>query len=189
VSSMIPSKSKAPRSRAGMKPSRFVQVDKRRGLDRIQSLLSIPGGRLVGQLWVLLMREADHHNAIVASRHVLAQALQCSVRSITDATAKLQEQGAIDIFRTGSSSVFILNPDEVWQSAKHHRAFCSFGAKVLLGFDENPGVRVRMTELLETDPDETGGAVSKRKPGRPRKVPEPAAAPDHYDDRGEPLPF
>lgn len=141
---------------------RFVKFyDK--GLSRVESLLELKGGPTVGKLWVFLVKMAGHENALVASSELLAQHLGVTDRSIRRAAALLADSGAVVIAKVGNANCYILNDDEVWKTAEDHHRFCGFRAKALIGFDENPSLRARLTHL-EPKAETKAKAKARRKP-------------------------
>lgn len=128
------------------KGRRFVKLYDA-GLERVGALLKLEGGPTVGRLWLLLVKHMGHDNALVVSNETLADALGVSDRSIRRAVAVLVESGAVVVFRIGSGNCYVLNDGEVWKTAEDHHRFCSFRAKTLVGFKENPGLRARLTHI------------------------------------------
>lgn len=129
-----------------MSGRRFVKFyDK--GLARVESLLELKGGPTVGKLWLFLVKMCGHENALVASSELLAQHLGVTDRSIRNAAKRLAASGAVVIAKIGNANCYILNDDEVWKTAEDHHRFCGFRAKALVGFDENPSLRARLTHL------------------------------------------
>lgn len=139
---------------------RFVKFyDK--GIARVESLLELKGGPTVGKLWLFLVKMCGHENALVASSELLASHLGVTDRSIRRAAALLAASGAVVIAKVGNANCYILNDDEVWKTAEDHHRFCGFRAKALIGFDENPSLRARLTHL-EPKPEAKAKAKAKR---------------------------
>jgi hypothetical protein len=135
----------------------FWQVTPK-GLDRIEQFLTLDNGRLVGRLWVFLLRHAGKNNALVVSQATLAEHLNCDARSIRRAVAALRKAKAIVVLKLGSSSCFVLDPQEVWSSSVAHKTFCSFSAETLVGFSENAGLRAMLAHFVSS-PSETSEVV------------------------------
>lgn len=158
-------------SSAALRP-RFTKVYDGPGWDRVEALFELEGGRLVRRLWMFLVRHCDDHNALVASRITIGEALGVSARSVSRATSFLKAAGAVDVLKAGGCYVYVLNSDEVWRGAEADKAFCSFGARVLVGFSENAGLRARLSHLLP-HPELFGDAVPSSR--RRRAVASPAS--------------
>lgn len=118
------------------------------GFERLTWLLTadhVPKG--ARRLWLFLAKHADHYNAVAATLATLAAALEVDERTIRRSVRVLVDAGAVEVVSLGTSRVYVLNPDEVWRNAEEHKRFASFGAKVLIGFDEEEGVRARLTHF------------------------------------------
>lgn len=129
------------------KGERFTKVYEA-GWNRVEKLFDMPGGPTAGKLWVFLAKHASHHNALVVSIRTLASVLGKSERSVHRATAALEEAGALVVAKLGTANCYILNPSEVWKSAEDHKRFCGFSTRTIVGFEENAGLRARLTHFL-----------------------------------------
>lgn len=129
------------------KGPRFTKVYEA-GWDRVEQLLTLKGGPTVGRLWLFLVRHAGHENALVVTVEQLALELDVHARSVMRASRVLRDSGALDVVKLGTANVYVLNPAEVWKTAEDHKRFCSFGARVLVGFKENASLRRRLTHFV-----------------------------------------
>lgn len=130
------------------KGPRFVKVYDA-GWERIRALMQMKGGPTVGKLWLWLQEHVGHDNAIVVPVELLARELGVDRRSVSRAAATLQDGGALVIAKLGSSNVYILNPKETFRSYEDHKRFCGFSARAIVGFEENAGLRRRLTHFAE----------------------------------------
>jgi hypothetical protein len=155
------------KSKRHVRSDTFVQVTDT-GLDRLVDLVCEPGpvgASVLIRFWRYLRKYADHHNALFVSQDMLAKALDVSVRTIQRASADLHRRGAIHVVKVGGASVYVLNPAETWKGAQEHKRFCSFGATVLAGFDENPGLRSRVTMIHNAEREAAPVPVDRQAPG------------------------
>lgn len=97
-------------------------------------------------LWFLISK-ADRYNAIVCSSKVLEEALDCSRITICRAIKVLKDNNFIDIKRTGSANVYLINKDIAWKSwGKNHR-YAEFEAKVLIAESEQEEIKVKTKKI------------------------------------------
>ena len=78
----------------------------------------------------------DNYNAVVASYKVMQEALNVSQSTIKRSVNYLSKNGYIHIAKSGTSNVYILNPQIAWKSWATNKAYCEFPAKVVLAQSE-----------------------------------------------------
>lgn len=117
------------------KNNNFYMVFKEDGSPIVRELIKT--NPRAAELFLFLCEKSDRTNAFIASGKALASFLETSEPTISRAIKILKEKNLVDIFKTGSTNVFILNPDVVWSAWKTGKKSCMFGnAKVLLSVDE-----------------------------------------------------
>lgn len=89
------------------------------------------------KLFMLIMSNMDVYNALVVSNVTLQEMMQCSRCTVIRATKYLKEQGLISTYKSGTTNVYVINPDVVWTSYSTQKAYCRFPANVLLTATEN----------------------------------------------------
>lgn len=89
------------------------------------------------RLFQLLCKHMDGTNALCVSNNALQELLDCSKATICRATKYLKENGWIDVLKSGTSNVYIVNPDVAWTAYGDQKAYCKFQANVLLSATEN----------------------------------------------------
>jgi hypothetical protein len=130
----------------GPKGPRFTKVyDK--GWDRVERLVTLKGGPTVSRVWLFIVKHCGHENALVVSVPTMAKALDVHTRSVERAVVTLEASGALIVTKIGGTNCYILNDSEVWKTYEDHHRFCGFSAKAIVGFDENPGLRARLTYM------------------------------------------
>ncbi len=90
-----------------------------------------------GRLFHFLIRTMDGYNAVVCSNKVIMEALEISISTIKRAVAYLKEGGYIDVGKSGTTNVYIVNPEIAWKSWGSNRKYCEFPANVVLAASEN----------------------------------------------------
>lgn len=88
-------------------------------------------------LFMLLIKHMDGTNALCVSNKALQELLGCSKPTVCKAVNYLKDNGWICILKSGTSNVYIVNPDVVWTSYGNQKKYCRFNANVLLSSSEN----------------------------------------------------
>ena len=88
-------------------------------------------------LFMLLVKHMDGTNALAVSNVALSELLQVTTRTIQRAVKYLKDSGLICVLKTGTSNVYIVNPEVAWTSYGNQKQYCKFKANVLLSSSEN----------------------------------------------------
>ena len=112
----------------------FVQVY-RRHIDDIARLAK-ENGRAY-DLFMLLIKHMDGTNALCVSTAVLAEIMGVSARTIMRSSKFLKEKGWICILKSGTTNVYIVNPEICWTSYSNQKSYCKFETNVILSSTEN----------------------------------------------------
>lgn len=89
------------------------------------------------KLLMLLCKHMDGTNALCASYQVLTEILEVSASTLKRAVKYLKENGWICVLKSGTSNVYIVNPEVAWTSYSNQKQYCKFQANVLLSSSEN----------------------------------------------------
>lgn len=89
------------------------------------------------ELFMIVVKNMDGYNALCISNAVLCELMQCSKSTVIRATKFLKKEGWIDIYKTGNSNVYVINPDVVWTSYANQKAYCKFPANIMLTSTQN----------------------------------------------------
>lgn len=84
----------------------------------------------------------DKTNALIASQQVFMNRFDISRATVSRAIKILRDGGFIYVYKSGTSNVYVVNPDLAWKTYGKNRRFCEFPATVVLDYDEQ--------ELTET---------------------------------------
>lgn len=112
----------------------FVQLY-RRHIDDLARLAR--NNRSAYDLFMFLIKHMDGYNALCVSTNVLSEIMGVSTRTIFRGSKYLREKGWICILKSGSTNVYIVNPDIAWTSYDNQKAYCKFATNVLLSSSEN----------------------------------------------------
>lgn len=88
-------------------------------------------------LFMLLIKHMDGTNALCVSNAALQELLGSSKPTVCKAVSYLKEHGWICVLKSGTSNVYIVNPDVAWTSYGNQKEYCKFKASVLLSKTEN----------------------------------------------------
>lgn len=89
------------------------------------------------KLFMFICEHMDGYNALVASQQVFMDYLDASRSTVSRAIKVLKEEGFLDILKSGTSNVYIINPNIAWTSYSNQRKYCKFTGNVLISAGEN----------------------------------------------------
>jgi len=95
-----------------------------------------------------LAKEMDNYNAIICSFKVLEEMLGYSRQTLSTAVALLKEHKYIDVKKSGTSNVYLINKELYWKSWGKNHQYAEFGAKIIIS---------------ETEQDETKKKIESKK--------------------------
>ena len=88
-------------------------------------------------LFMLLVKHMDGTNALAVSNIALSELLQVTTRTVQRAVKYLKDNVWVCFLKSGTSNVYIVNPDVAWTSYGNQKQYCKFQANVLLSSSEN----------------------------------------------------
>lgn len=88
------------------------------------------------RVFLFLLNHMDKYNAVMCSYQVLQEALDIGRTTASTAIKFLKEHGFIHVYKSGTSNVYITNPDIAWKSWGNNRQYCEFPANVLISASE-----------------------------------------------------
>lgn len=90
------------------------------------------------KLLQLLIKHMDGANALCVSNVALMEVMGgVSRATVTRSVKYLKDNGWICVLKTGSSNVYIVNPEIAWTSYGNQKSYCRFQSSVLLSSSEN----------------------------------------------------
>lgn len=89
------------------------------------------------RVFQLLTQEMDGYNAIMVSSQAISEIVGYSRQTVSNAVKYLKQNGWIDVYKSGSSNVYIINPDVAWTSYSNQREYCKFNGTFLIAQSEN----------------------------------------------------
>lgn len=89
------------------------------------------------KLFQFFCKNMDGTNALVVSMNALSEIMDTSTKTVQRAVKYLKDNGWVCVMKSGTSNVYIVNPDVAWTSYADQKATCSFQANVILCGSEN----------------------------------------------------
>lgn len=139
----------------------FVQVN----LDYTNQIIKLarisPKG---AQIFAFLVEHMDGYNALVCSSTVIQEALGMSRASVTRAVKVLKDSKFIDIKKSGTTNVYLINSELVWKSWGTNYKYAEFNAKVIVSESEQeqekPETKVKTRKKPTAEVVKKGGAAN-----------------------------
>lgn len=112
----------------------FVQIYR----DHMAELRWLMGkSGIASKLLFFIMEQMDGKNALMASYQVFVDYLDVSPSTVKRAIKLLYDNGFVDILKSGTSNVYIVNQDVAWTSYGNQKKMCKFNGNVLVSAVEN----------------------------------------------------
>lgn len=89
------------------------------------------------RLFMFLIKHMGGDNALCVSNVALQEILQCSRATIGRAVKYLRDEGWICVLKSGTTNIYIVNPDVAWTSYAYQKQYCEFTTKAILSSTEN----------------------------------------------------
>lgn len=113
--------------------SNFYQVNADHSEDLMWLINKYPNAFKV---LLFLIDHMDKYNAVMCSYQVLEEYFGVTRQTLSSAVKVLKEHGFIHVYKSGTSNVYVTNPDLVWKSWGNNRQYCEFPANVILSASE-----------------------------------------------------
>lgn len=86
---------------------------------------------------MFIMEHMDYRNALMCSYQVFQDYFEVSGRTIGRSIKILKDSGFIDILKSGSSNVYIINTEVAWCSHADKKHYAKFNGNILVSKKEN----------------------------------------------------
>lgn len=84
-----------------------------------------------------IMEHMDSRNALCCSYAVFMDYFEISKPTVTRAIKLLKDNGFIDVLKSGTSNVYVVNTEVAWTSWNNSKQYCQFDGKILVSRKEN----------------------------------------------------
>jgi len=132
---------------------KFVQLY----IDKLDLIIEMTGENPTAvKIFVWLLQHMDKRNALVISQEALAEAMSLHRTTIFRCTNYLKEKKAVEIVKSGSTSIYAVNAQIAWKSDAKGKEFAMFDAAVYIAKIE----QIEDTQVIKTQL--VGHAVKKK---------------------------
>ena len=83
-----------------------------------------------------LAKEMDNYNAIICSFKVMEEVLGYSRQTLSAAVSLLKKHKFIDVKKSGTSNVYLINKELYWKSWGTNHRYAKFGARIIISESE-----------------------------------------------------
>jgi hypothetical protein len=101
------------------------------------------------QVFLFLVEHMEGDNAIIVSQQAMCEVLGVGRTAIWNAIKYLQDNKYIAVMKSGTSNVYFLNADIVWQQSHDKKRFAKFAARVFLTESEQVEVKKERTVRVQ----------------------------------------
>lgn len=117
------------------KNGNFVQFNR----DYMKNIgqISKYGGQTALELFMFICEHMDGYNSLMASYQVFMDYTGKSRVTCSKAINWLLEQGFLDVLKSGTSNVYIINQNVAWTSYANQKKYCKFAGNILVSAAEN----------------------------------------------------
>ena len=90
-----------------------------------------------------ILEHMDYNNALMCSYQVFIDYFEISHSTVVRAIKLLKENGFIDVLKSGTSNVYIVNQEIAWTSWDNQKKYCKFNGNILISAKENKDYQYR----------------------------------------------
>lgn len=89
------------------------------------------------KLFMFITKHMDNNNALCVSMKALEEMLGYSRQTLSKAVKYLKENGWLCVLKSGTTNIYIINPNIVWTSYDNQKQYCKFQTNVMVSPSEN----------------------------------------------------
>ena len=116
------------------KNGNFVQFYR----DNMQAVSKLAGKNPTAfQIFMFICEHMDGYNALMASYQVFMDYTGKGRTTCSNAIRYLYDNGYVDILKSGTSNVYIINQAIAWTSYGNQKQYCKFNGNILISASEN----------------------------------------------------
>jgi hypothetical protein len=116
------------------KNGNFVQFYR----DNMQAVAKLAGKNPTAfQIFMFICEHMDGYNALMASYQVFMDYTGKGRTTCSNAIKYLYDNGYVDILKSGTSNVYIINQAIAWTSYGNQKQYCKFNGNILISASEN----------------------------------------------------
>lgn len=99
--------------------------------------------RYASNIFNFILEHMDYNNTLMCSYQVFMDYFEISKPTVTRAIKLLKENGFVDILKSGTSNVYIVNQEIAWTSWDNQKKYCKFNGNILISAKENKDYEYR----------------------------------------------
>lgn len=128
---------------------KFYQVNKEMTKERLWLIGKYPRAY---QILVFMESQMDNYNALIASYKVFQEALDIAQATVARNIKVLKEHNFIDIYKSGTANVYVINKRLSWNSWGTNYRYAKFDAKIILSESEQDKIyKSSDVEVMKTN--------------------------------------
>jgi len=89
------------------------------------------------RIFAFILEHMDTTNALICPAQILIDRFDISLSTVRRCMKLLYDNGFIDILKSGSSNVYVVNHAVAWTSWESGKQYCQFDGKILVSKTEN----------------------------------------------------
>ena len=101
-------------------------------------------------LFLFLSEKMDQENALIVSQETLSEYFGISKRTIIRQLNVLKEKGFIEIIKSGTANVYLVNANIAWTSYANKREYAQFKANVFVSKSEQE-YKIKSSKFKQLD--------------------------------------
>ncbi len=103
-----------------------------------------------GALFMFFLEHMDQENALLVSRETMSEILGWSVETIKRKVKVLKDMNFIDVLKSGTSNVYVINANIAWTTYGNKKDYAKFRASVLISKSEQE-YRAKASKFKQLD--------------------------------------
>lgn len=103
----------------------------------------IKKSRYSSNIFNFILEHMDYNNALMCSYQVFMDYFEISSETVRKSIKLLKDNGFIDVLKSGTSNVYIVNQEIAWSSWDNQKKYCKFNGNILISATENKDYEYR----------------------------------------------
>lgn len=99
--------------------------------------------KYASSIFNFILEHMDYNNALMCSYQIFEDYFEISKDTVRRAIKILKDNGFIDVLKSGTSNVYIVNQEIAWSSWDNQKKFCKFNGNILISATENKDFEYR----------------------------------------------
>lgn len=99
--------------------------------------------RYASSIFNFILEHMDYNNALMCSYQIFMDYFEISQVTVARAIKLLKDNGFVDVLKSGTSNVYIVNQEIAWSSWDNQKKYCKFNGNILISATENKDYEYR----------------------------------------------